>query len=114
MSWLTAEKGRIEEESKRRLAESDIKPALTLGEGVTTVAIDLKDEPRTVKTKFGNRKVVNLITPKTKDNETMCLMMSDYLYEQFIKAVADKSGIVKVNIVRMGAGKETKYKVSMA
>lgn len=115
MSWLTAEKNRIDEESKKRLETADIKPILTLNEGVTTITVDLKDEPKSVKTKFGSRKVVNLVAPKDKDGKQMCVMMSDYLFEQFIKAVVDKSGIVRLNIVRMGSGaKDTKYKVSLA
>jgi len=106
MSWMKDEQTRLGKEAEKRLGDKDIRPLIKLDEGVVTVSVDLKEEPKIVETKFGMRKVVNTVEPEGK-----CLMMSGYLYELFIKAVADKNGVVRLNFVRTGTGKETKYVV---
>lgn len=108
-NWLDEENKRIEESVARRLKDADIRPIVKIEEGVTPVSVDLKEVPRVAKTKYGDRHVINAVEPAGK-----CIMMSEMLYESFVKAMVGKSGIVKMNIIRVGKNREdTKYKIQV-
>jgi hypothetical protein len=109
MSWLTAEKDRIDMNERNRISNAKAGDFVKIDDGdIVTVSIDLSKEPEIVDGDFGKRHSLKTVEPVGKHID-----MTEKLFETFVKAVSGKSGIVKVNIGRTGKMKQTRWTVKI-
>lgn len=105
--WAKKDKERIDADEARRLEEMDFRPSLKMDKpGDYDFEINLAETPRIAKTTFGPCKVVNLEAPLNAEGKKQSVFMSDACYREFVGAVYQKDGIVKVRIHREGLGQK--------
>jgi|TARA_R100001530_G_scaffold129176_2_gene99336 hypothetical protein len=77
-------------------------------EGETVMEVQIKDEPRMINTKFGEKQVM-----KTDKGD---VVFGKGLLFEFLKYVQDKpkADSAKIKITRIGVGMDTRYRVSGA
>ena len=109
MSWLTAEKERIDREEKSRISNAKAGDFIKIDDGdIVAVSIDLSKEPEIIDGDFGKRHSLKTVEPVGKHVD-----MTDKLFETFVRAVSGKNGVVKVNIGRTGKMKQTRWTVKV-
>ena len=103
--WLSKENERITKEREVWMEEKGIKELLQLEKGENQITIDLNQEPRTAKTKYGERFVFSLTSPAGKN-----FMCSSVLYGQIVQYIAKKK-TGKLTLLRSGVGTDTKIEL---
>jgi hypothetical protein len=111
LKWIASKKQEIEAQRKADRKEKGMEDFFNMPVGETEITIDASKEPRIVKTKWGNREVLHIIT---KDNEAKDWMINPKLnlYLQILENLSnDKTHMV---IVRSGLEMETRYSIKSA
>jgi hypothetical protein len=110
--WIETENQKLAEERQQRMKEMGFVELLRLpiGESILTFQ---PEEPRTVNTKYGERKVFKVMIWKNGqvEDKTYDFMINEKspLYRSIISQLAN--GNNTITIVRSGEGKATRYSV---
>jgi len=92
--WVTAQEGM-----------GDFFP---IPEGETIMEVNVKDEPREISTKFGDKKVMKTDKGDVVFGKGLWFELLKYLHDK------PKADTAKVKVTRIGTGMDTRYRVSGA
>lgn len=108
LKWIASKKQQIEEQRRADRKEKGMQDFFNMPIGETEITIDTTKEPRIVKTKWGNREALRIIT---KDNEARDWMINPKinLYLEILENLS--KGKTHMVIVRSGLEMETRYSI---
>lgn len=102
--WINEEYRDIKKEEEEFREQKGMKELLRMEKGDNKITLDLKNRPKRVETKYGQRDVWDLVSPEGKT-----LMLHPLTSRALIKFIVENENNPNVVVIKSGELKETRY-----